>query len=64
MRFAEAEAEALIRSQGLVAALADALVEHGSLDGRQVDKLINDATGRDAGGAAQAPPAKFEKITT
>jgi hypothetical protein len=44
VRYAEAEAEALIRAhQGVVTALVDALVENGTLYSEQIDRIINDA---------------------
>ncbi|WP_407168701.1 hypothetical protein [Bradyrhizobium sp. ORS 111] len=44
MRYVEAEAEALIRSHlGVVTALTDALVEHGTLTSEQVDQVIDAA---------------------
>jgi hypothetical protein len=44
IRFAEAEAEALIRAHlGVVTELVDALVEHGTLSGEQVDRIISNA---------------------
>jgi hypothetical protein len=43
LRFAEAEAEALIRAHlGVVTALVDALVEHGTLHSEQIDRIISD----------------------
>jgi hypothetical protein len=44
LRYAEAEAEALIRAHlGVVTALVDALVEKGTLYSEQIDRIINDA---------------------
>jgi hypothetical protein len=44
LRYAEAEAETLIRAHlPVVAALIDQLVEHGTLSGEQVDEIISGA---------------------
>lgn len=71
--WAEAEAAALIRARPTVVMLADALVDQGAVDGKQVDEIIIRATTiemltdehqrRREMRARGESAAKFEKMT-